>query len=154
MRTERLLAIVRNKPIAKVGVWEKKMIATILLASAHLAAPTTATTVNFVHSYEKNQKSTYDIYIASEVEAFEAYGEFDLAIKSTLEKGTMKASFTFSKLEVDGNDMSGMFPALDFELDKHGVPQQASAEQSAFIAFMALLSTYLPDEQLDEGGKF
>ncbi|MCH8979292.1 MAG: hypothetical protein IH945_08630 [Armatimonadetes bacterium] len=126
----------------------------MILASAHLAAPMAVDSVNFVHSYEKDQKVTYELYISSEADGIEAKGEFELAINSPLEKGKMKATFTFLKLDMDGNDMSEMMPPIDFELDKHGVPQKSDEDDGSIFAFVSLLATYLPGESLEEGGDF
>ncbi len=130
------------------------MIATLMLASAHLAAPMAVDSVNFVHSYEKDQKVTYELYISSEADGIEAIGEFELAINSPLEKGKMKATFTFLKLDMDGNDMSEMMLPIDLELDKHGVPQKSDEDDGSIFAFLSLLATYLPGESLEEGGDF
>lgn len=130
------------------------MIATLMLASAYLAAPLAVDTVNFVHSYKKDQTATYELYISGEDQGMEAIGEFELAINSPLKKGKMSATFTFLKLDMDGNDMASMMPPLKFDLDKHGVPQKADEDDATLMAFVSLLTTYLPGESLDEGGKF
>jgi len=47
-----------------------------------------------------------------------------------------------------------MFPAVDMELDKHGVPVSANEDDPGIISFVTLLLTYLPGDSLKQGDSF
>ena len=132
------------------------MIATLVLASAHLAAPAAVESVNFVHGYEKDQKTTYELEIEAHSSGDLIEAEFELLIKSAPKDGKTKATFTYSMLDMGGQDMSDMVSPIEFELTKHGVPTEAgeAGDDTAIIAFVTLLTTYLPAGKLDEGDSF
>lgn len=113
--------------------------------------------VNFVHSYKKDQISTYELRIEDYAQGDEIVAEFELSIKSSPKDGKTKATFTYSVLEMDGQDMAEMLSPIEFELTKHGVPTnlgEYSDNDPKLIAFVTLLTTYLPAESLDEGETF
>lgn len=133
------------------------MIATLILASAHLAAPAAVESVNFVHSYEKDQKANYELRIEIHSSGGVIEAEFELLIKSAPKDGETKATFTYSRLEMDGEDGAAMVSPIQFELTKHGVPARIGGDaddDALIVAFVTLLTTYLPAGKLDEGDSF
>ena len=133
------------------------MIATLILASAHLAAPASLEAVNFVHNYKQDDKSSYELHITSVTSDEEVFAEFELAIRSSPKNGKTKSVFTFTALEMNGEDMTSIAGAIDFDLSKHGVPtslDMESVNNVLLIAFVALLTTDLPAESLNVGDSF
>ena len=130
------------------------MIATMVLAAASVAAPIEIGSVNFVHAYKPEDKATYELHIESEVQGIEVDGEFELTIKSEPEDGKTKASLKFTALDMMGQDMTAEIGSFDYDLDKHGIPTQALDDQMDIIAFVAMLTTFVPAKSLDEGEEF
>ena len=129
------------------------MIATLVLAAAHMTAPATES-VNFVHGYKPDYKTSYELTIEIEAQGLEIIGAFDLTIKSELKNGKMEASFLYTELDVMGQDMAADLGAFDFDLDKYGVPTVVEEDDVYIFAFVALLSTFLPATTLDVGDEF
>lgn len=130
------------------------MIATMALAAASVAAPLDLESVNFVHAYKPEDKTSYELHIEGEVSGMEVYGVFELTIKSEAKDGKTKASLKFTTLDMMGDDMTAEVDTIDYNLDKHGIPTEAMDDDMDIIAFVAMLTTFVPAASLDEGDEF
>ncbi len=130
------------------------MIATMALAAASVAAPLDLESVNFVHAYKPEDKTSYELHIEGEVTGMEVYGVFELTIKSEPKDGKTKASLKFTTLDMMGDDMTDELDTIDYDLDKHGIPTEAMDDDMDIIAFVAMLTTFVPAASLDEGDEF
>ena len=128
------------------------MISTLILAAA-MAAPSTAAPVNFVHGYKQGDKLTYTLTFAAEEMGMEMIVTFDLTVGATNDG---KTDITLEVTEYD----TGAFGQIEEEgaaelvIDVNGVPVMDDSHEGNMMMVIALMTTYLPNKRLDEGGMF
>ena len=127
---------------------------TALVLMAAMAAPSTAAPVNFVHGYKEGDKLTYELAFGSEEIGMEMNITFDLTVGATNDG---KTDITIEVTEYDTSAFGNAEEAersVDLVLDVNGAPVMDDVEGNNMMLYIALLTTYLPNKSLDEGGTF
>ena len=127
------------------------MLTTMVLAAV-MAAPSSVTPVNFVHGYKQGDTLSYEMNFESEDMGYEMSMTLDLVFGATKD-GKTDVTIKITEEDSSTGEMQEM-DDIELVFDRNGVPIVGELTNNAMIIVIVLMTTYLPNKQLDVGETF
>ncbi len=129
-----------------------------LALTAAVAAPANLDATKFAYEFKKDDKRVYAIELTGDMEGQEVLMKGNVTVNILdVKKDGAKAEIVGTDLvfEVDGQEMpaGGNFESVH-NLNKYGMPEDVLFEGFEAVVYVAVITTYLPNADLDEGDKF
>ncbi len=128
------------------------MLATVLSAAMVASTPAVEPT-KFAHTFVKDESTALVANVIGDLGGSELKIDFEFNLKTNeLTDGGAKVAIEFTKTSatMDGNDLpSDDETSLNVELNKFGAPKELVMEGFRTVAYIALLTRYLPGTSLD-----
>ena len=127
------------------------MLTTLVLAAA-MAASSSVAPVNFVHAYKQGDKLTYAMNFVSEDMGFEMSMTLYLLFGATKD-GKTDVTIKITEEDSSTGEMQEM-DDIELVFDRNGVPIVGELSANGLMIVIVLMTTYLPNKQLDVGESF
>ena len=125
------------------------MLSALVLGAAAMVAPSTSAPIDFVHSFKRGDKFTYEM-VYGFITGLQLPMTFALTMGATKDgktdvslRVTDKGAFEFSETDV-----------VEFVIDANGMPIKNLVEENVMPFYMAMLFMYLPNKSLSVGDTF